>query len=171
MKYIVLLALVACAGAISIKECYENWNRCTPQTKFLTGPIWKSCADYCSKCLGKEKGECVTVENKKCSGGYQCSLAMNHFVLIALIVCAVALFAEAGCYKNWSRCTPQTAFWTGILWKSCPDFCRQCRGRASGSCVKVYNRACSGGYQCQCHGRSIKKSTNPLVIATCALGL
>ncbi|KHJ88253.1 hypothetical protein OESDEN_11958 [Oesophagostomum dentatum] len=41
--------------------------------QFLTGPIWKSCADYCSKCLGKEKGECVAVENKKCSGGYQCS--------------------------------------------------------------------------------------------------
>ncbi|EYC20312.1 hypothetical protein Y032_0022g565 [Ancylostoma ceylanicum] len=96
---------------------------------------------------------------------------MNRYLVVALLLlCSVAL-SECGCYKNWSRCTPQTKFWTGILWKNCPDYCRQCKGRAGGKCVKVYNKQCSGGYQCQCTGGSVQKSKNPLVIATCKLGL
>ncbi|KHJ90669.1 hypothetical protein OESDEN_09484 [Oesophagostomum dentatum] len=73
---------------------------------------------------------------------------MNHFLLIALIVCATAVSVEAGCFENWSRCTPQTAFLTGILWKTCEDRCRLCLGKETGKCVKVYNKTCSGGYQC-----------------------
>ncbi|EYB89211.1 hypothetical protein Y032_0234g3129 [Ancylostoma ceylanicum] len=62
-------------------------------------------------------------------------------------------------------------FATGILWKSCPDYCRQCKGKSGGSCVKVYNKVCSGGYQCKCSGRSVSASKNPIVKATCRLGL
>ncbi|EPB70741.1 hypothetical protein ANCCEY_10170 [Ancylostoma ceylanicum] len=80
---------------------------------------------------------------------------MNRYLVVALLLlCSVAL-SECGCYKNWSRCTPQTKFWTGILWKNCPDYCRQCKGRAGGKCT----------------GGSVQKSKNPLVIATCKLGL
>ncbi|KHJ93924.1 hypothetical protein OESDEN_06155, partial [Oesophagostomum dentatum] len=62
-------------------------------------------------------------------------------------------------------------FWTGILWKSCPEYCRKCKGGTTGACERVYNKQCSGGYQCICHGGNCGKSKNPLVIATCALGL
>ncbi|KAK6737164.1 hypothetical protein RB195_019700 [Necator americanus] len=91
-------------------------------------------------------------------------------VAAILFICLIGL-SESGCYDNWSRCTPQTKFATGILWKDCPDYCRQCKGRTSGSCVKVHNKACSGGYQCQCSGGTRPKSTNPVIVATCKLGL
>ncbi|RCN43301.1 hypothetical protein ANCCAN_10715 [Ancylostoma caninum] len=94
----------------------------------------------------------------------------RYFVAALLLLCSVAL-SECGCYKNWSRCTPQTSAGTGIFWKSCPEYCRQCKGRSGGSCVKVYNRQCSGGYQCQCSGGSVPRSTNPAVRASCWLGL
>ncbi|CAJ0595266.1 unnamed protein product [Cylicocyclus nassatus] len=96
---------------------------------------------------------------------------MNSFTLFLPLLLSLFIHSECGCYENWSRCTPQTAFATGILWKSCADYCRKCKGRLSGHCVKVYNKECSGGYQCQCIGGSRAKSKNPLDIATCAFGL
>ncbi|EYB93642.1 hypothetical protein Y032_0180g804 [Ancylostoma ceylanicum] len=62
-------------------------------------------------------------------------------------------------------------FWTGILWKSCEDYCEKCKGKATGNCEPVENKECSGGYQCQCSGKDVDKSDNWLVIATCKLGL
>ncbi|XGW24296.1 hypothetical protein V3C99_006022 [Haemonchus contortus] len=79
--------------------------------------------------------------------------------------------AKSNCYDNWSRCTPQTKFLTGIMWKNCPDYCKKCKGQPVGRCVRVFNRKCSGGYQCQCFGPVGRKSKNPIEIATCKLGL
>ncbi|KHJ94329.1 hypothetical protein OESDEN_05743 [Oesophagostomum dentatum] len=95
---------------------------------------------------------------------------MNRF-LIALLLAQVTIIVSKNCFENWSRCTPETAFATGILWKSCPEYCQKCRGRADGECVQVYNRECSGGYQCQCKGGSYPKSTDAVDKATCKLGL
>ncbi|XP_055330722.1 platelet glycoprotein Ib alpha chain-like [Paramacrobiotus metropolitanus] len=53
------------------------------------------------------------------------------------------------CYDNWSRCTPATAAFTGILWKSCAEFCQKCKGKANGQCMP-YSGVCSGGYHCEC---------------------
>ncbi|CAJ0934646.1 unnamed protein product, partial [Mesorhabditis belari] len=81
------------------------------------------------------------------------------------------VMSNANCYDNWSRCTPETAFATGILWKDCPEYCQKCNGKSTGKCEKVYNKECSGGYQCKCSGKDIGKSDNWLDKATCALGL
>ncbi|KIH53905.1 hypothetical protein ANCDUO_15952 [Ancylostoma duodenale] len=131
---------------------------------------------------------------------------MNSCLVVTLLLLCSAALSECGCYENWSRCTPQTAvscfrhvlfkfffragiclmdgplldakhcFLTGILWRNCPDYCRQCKGRDRGNCVKVFNKQCSGGYQCwlvicRCSGRSVPKSKVPIVVATCKLGL
>ncbi|CAJ0573997.1 unnamed protein product, partial [Mesorhabditis spiculigera] len=96
---------------------------------------------------------------------------MKKLILALLAFCAVFAYAEANCYDNWSRCTPQTSFGTGILWKSCPDYCRRCKGKSNGRCVEVHNKECSGGYQCQCSGADVGIDQNPLVVATCKLGL
>ncbi|KAF8383587.1 hypothetical protein PRIPAC_72729, partial [Pristionchus pacificus] len=93
----------------------------------------------------------------------------STFLPLFIISLLAATVISSNCYDNWSQCTPQTAFATGILWKSCPDYCRECKGRASGGCVKVQNKACSGGYQC--NGGSVKPSGNWIVKATCKLGL
>ncbi|GMS87586.1 hypothetical protein PENTCL1PPCAC_9761, partial [Pristionchus entomophagus] len=98
----------------------------------------------------------------------QSTMQSALFPLVLLSLLAVTVLSGK-CYDNWSRCTPQTAFATGILWKDCPDYCRQCKGRASGSCLKVQGKPCSGGYQC--HGGNVKPSESPIVKATCALGL
>ncbi|EYC44645.1 hypothetical protein Y032_0455g1771 [Ancylostoma ceylanicum] len=78
---------------------------------------------------------------------------MNRFILLAIVFISSVSFTECitlrKCYDNWSRCTPQTKAATGPYWKSCPDFCRQCEGRAVGVCARVYNKPCSGGYQCR----------------------
>ncbi|KHJ97769.1 hypothetical protein OESDEN_02259 [Oesophagostomum dentatum] len=97
---------------------------------------------------------------------------MNHLFIAPLLALSVVTFVQCrNCYDNWSRCTPQTAFATGILWKSCTEYCRKCKGRMGGHCVKVHNRECSGGYQCQCTGGQHPVSRNRLDIATCRLGL
>uniref|UniRef100_A0A1I7XPA5 Venom protein n=1 Tax=Heterorhabditis bacteriophora TaxID=37862 RepID=A0A1I7XPA5_HETBA len=96
---------------------------------------------------------------------------MFRMTLLIFLIGALIGVAHCGCYRNWSRCTPQTMLGTGILWKSCPDYCRQCQGRESGSCVKVKGGACSGGYQCQCFGGRRAKSTDAIVSRTCKLGL
>ncbi|CAJ0934716.1 unnamed protein product, partial [Mesorhabditis belari] len=96
---------------------------------------------------------------------------MNSIFFGILLVTSFFSLTEANCYDNWSRCTPETSFWTGILWKDCPDYCRECQGRESGGCVRVENKECSGGYQCQCSGGNVDKSGNWIVMATCALGL
>ncbi|KHJ97768.1 hypothetical protein OESDEN_02258 [Oesophagostomum dentatum] len=96
---------------------------------------------------------------------------MNHLLLALLLILSVVTLTKCNCYDNWSRCTPQTAFATGILWKSCSEYCQKCKGRSGGRCVKVHNRECSGGYQCQCTGGTRSKSKNPLDIATCRFGL
>ncbi|KAK6049572.1 hypothetical protein COOONC_12923 [Cooperia oncophora] len=96
---------------------------------------------------------------------------MNRWLIALLLVVLNIEMYECNCYDNWSRCTPQTKFATGILWKDCPDYCKKCKGQPSGQCVRVHNKVCSGGYQCHCSGPVGKKSTNPLDIATCKLGL
>ncbi|CAJ0573944.1 unnamed protein product, partial [Mesorhabditis spiculigera] len=96
---------------------------------------------------------------------------MNKLFLTLLAVFAIFALTEANCYDNWSRCTPQTSLGTGILWKSCPDYCKRCKGKASGGCVKVENKDCSGGYQCQCSGADVGADGNWIVKATCKLGL
>ncbi|CAJ0595082.1 unnamed protein product [Cylicocyclus nassatus] len=93
------------------------------------------------------------------------------FIVLSLIITCPS-YAAADCYENWSRCTPQTSAFTGVLWRSCADYCRQCKDRALGRCVPVDNKECSGGYQCRCQGeRRIVKSKNLLVQLTCGLGL
>ncbi|CAJ0595072.1 unnamed protein product [Cylicocyclus nassatus] len=94
-------------------------------------------------------------------------------VVLSLIFICPSYAADplTTCYNDWSRCTPQTSFFTGILWKSCHDYCRKCKGREWGECVQVYNKFCSGGYQCHCKGGNIEKSTHPLDLISCALGL
>ncbi|CAJ0595066.1 unnamed protein product [Cylicocyclus nassatus] len=55
-----------------IAQCYKDWSRCTPATKFLSGSLWRTCEKRCQECLGREWGECVEVKAGPCSGGYQC---------------------------------------------------------------------------------------------------
>ncbi|PIO76669.1 hypothetical protein TELCIR_01265 [Teladorsagia circumcincta] len=96
---------------------------------------------------------------------------MNRWLAILLLALLTVETVDCNCYDNWSRCTPQTSSMTGIMWKSCPEYCQKCKGQPMGSCVRVYNKHCSGGYQCHCSGPVGRKSSNPLDIATCKLGL
>ncbi|CAJ0934739.1 unnamed protein product, partial [Mesorhabditis belari] len=97
---------------------------------------------------------------------------MNAYLMSLLLSATVISQIEAStCYKNWSRCTPQTSFWTGILWKTCSEYCQKCGGRESGGCRRVNNKECSGGYQCQCSGRNIRKSSDWMTKITCKMGL
>ncbi|GMR56354.1 hypothetical protein PMAYCL1PPCAC_26549 [Pristionchus mayeri] len=96
---------------------------------------------------------------------------MQPLLLLIILLSNSIILVSSNCYDNWSRCTPQTSFWTGILWKSCPVYCRRCKGRESGGCAKVKNKECSGGYQCRCKGGNVKPSDNWLVKQTCKLGL
>ncbi|CAJ0595298.1 unnamed protein product [Cylicocyclus nassatus] len=96
---------------------------------------------------------------------------MNGVLLSLLLLLFLTRQSECGCYKNWSRCTPQTKFATGKLWKTCAEYCQKCKGRSSGKCVPVKNKVCSGGYQCQCTGGARSKSKNFLDVITCKLGL
>ncbi|CAJ0595300.1 unnamed protein product [Cylicocyclus nassatus] len=97
---------------------------------------------------------------------------MNRFFLIAFLIFSTVTVTGSGvCYQNLNRCTPETAFATGIIWKNCADYCQKCKGRAGGHCEKMYTKECNGGYQCRCAGPDRPKSTNPLDIATCKLGL
>ncbi|EPB76634.1 hypothetical protein ANCCEY_04264 [Ancylostoma ceylanicum] len=96
---------------------------------------------------------------------------MNCLLASGLLLVSMIALVDCDCYENWSRCTPKTYFWTGILWKSCEDYCEKCKGKATGNCEPVENKECSGGYQCQCSGKDVDKSDNWLVIATCKLGL
>ncbi|KAK5964595.1 hypothetical protein GCK32_020960, partial [Trichostrongylus colubriformis] len=80
------------------------------------------------------------------------SFKMNRWLMSILLLAllnGVTTNVFKNCYDNWSRCTTQTSFGTGILWKSCPEYCQKCKGRATGECVQVFNQYCSGGYQCQ----------------------
>ncbi|KAK6044740.1 hypothetical protein COOONC_17755 [Cooperia oncophora] len=62
---------------------------------------------------------------------------MNRWLIALLLVVLNIEMYECNCYDNWSRCTPQTKFATGILWKDCPDYCKKCKGQPSGQCVRV----------------------------------
>ncbi|CAJ0595061.1 unnamed protein product [Cylicocyclus nassatus] len=104
-------------------------------------------------------------------------LKMQTFLTILLIlstaqfVCSNPFKEIYKCYKDWSRCTPATEIFTGVLWKDCEDRCRYCLGRESGECVEADGGICSGGYQCQCTGGGVEKSNNLLVKLTCLAGL
>ncbi|OXA36816.1 Hydramacin-1 [Folsomia candida] len=91
-------------------------------------------------------------------------------IILAFGVIFPNLTESASCYEAWSRCTGWSSGATGILWKTCAGRCQQCQGRASGSCVPVKGD-CGARSQCQCSGRNVPKSTNPLDIATCFMGL
>ncbi|KAF8358968.1 hypothetical protein PRIPAC_93963 [Pristionchus pacificus] len=75
------------------------------------------------------------------------------------------------CYKNWSRCTPQTSAGTGILWKSCDFYCKMCKSRDGGNCVPIVNAPCSGGQKCECFGGNRDWNPNWAQRATCWAGL
>ncbi|KAK6056198.1 hypothetical protein COOONC_06298 [Cooperia oncophora] len=96
---------------------------------------------------------------------------MNSWMVVLLLALLNVEMFECGCYKNWSRCTPQTKFLTGIMWKTCPEYCQKCKGQPTGKCVRVYNKVCSGGYMCKCFGPVGKKSTRPIDVKTCRYGL
>ncbi|KHJ93925.1 hypothetical protein OESDEN_06156 [Oesophagostomum dentatum] len=95
---------------------------------------------------------------------------MNRYLAAVFLFGILVAFVHGGCYSHWSRCTPQMAFPTGIVWQSCAHYCRQCLGRTYGSCQRVYTMQCSG-YQCRCGGGWVPPSSNMLIMATCRFGV
>ncbi|CAJ0595137.1 unnamed protein product [Cylicocyclus nassatus] len=102
---------------------------------------------------------------------------MNTFTLFVLLLLSAevkvnkVVNAVRNCYKDWSRCTPGTNLLTGIAWKTCPEFCRKCKGRASGRCEKTKMTICGGGYFCNCIGGSYPKATDKKTVLECKHGL
>ncbi|XP_055862837.1 hydramacin-1-like [Biomphalaria glabrata] len=77
-------------------------------------------------------------------------------IFSALVVVGIFLSAvEAGwgdCYETWSRCSRWSSPFTGVLWKSCNDRCKELKKRG-GNCVQTPSKCpvTSKAYQCQCY--------------------
>ncbi|CAG5136284.1 unnamed protein product [Candidula unifasciata] len=59
---LILTALTLTPGADAgvIKDCYNDWSRCSRWSSPLTGILWKNCDKRCKQ-LGKRSGKCVRV--------------------------------------------------------------------------------------------------------------
>ncbi|XP_052256130.1 neuromacin-like protein isoform X2 [Dreissena polymorpha] len=44
-----------------LKDCYDQWSRCSTWSSALTGKAWATCDDQC-KSKGKDGGTCVEVD-------------------------------------------------------------------------------------------------------------
>ncbi|KAH9502873.1 Hydramacin-1 [Bulinus truncatus] len=81
-------------------------------------------------------------------------------VILKVLACLLLIevltnVSEAGwgdCYETWSRCSRWSSPFTGKLWKSCNDRCKQL-GRRGGNCVLSPSKCplSSKAYQCQCY--------------------
>lgn len=93
-------------------------------------------------------------------------------LLVMIVACDVILHSRAEtCYDAWSRCSDWSSAATGILWKTCADYCRKCKGKDGGSCQLRRRQKCGEKKVCVCSNRNVKRSGNPFDRISCGLGL
>ncbi|PAV63473.1 hypothetical protein WR25_01427 [Diploscapter pachys] len=93
-------------------------------------------------------------------------------LFIVLSQCATSsLHKSSRCYNLQNVCVPQEEAVTGVKWKDCSDYCRNCKGMMGGECKRQNSDDCKNGYKCQCSGKPFPKTDNLKIAATCRLGL